>query len=55
MLIWFAVIGLLGIWGVAQHPAVLLAINPSYGLGFLFSNGAAGFGCSGSVPVCNRG
>jgi KUP system potassium uptake protein len=55
MLVWFAVIGLLGIWGVAQHPRVLLAINPSYGLGFLFSNGAAGFGVLGAVFLCATG
>lgn len=49
MLVWFAVIGLLGIWGVAHHPGVLLAINPSYGVDFLFSNGATGFGVLGAV------
>jgi KUP system potassium uptake protein len=55
MLVWFAVIGMLGIWGVAQHPAVLLAINPSYGASFLFSNGATGFVVLGAVFLCVTG
>ena len=55
MLLWFAVIGLLGIRGVAQHPGVLLAINPSYGVSFLFSNGATGFAVLGAVFLCVTG
>src|SRR5690349_1032723 len=35
MLVWFAVLGLLGIWGIAQHPRILLAINPLYGFALL--------------------
>src|SRR5258706_8380006 len=31
MLVWFAVLALLGLWGIAQHPRILLAINPLYG------------------------
>ena len=30
MAFWFLSIGLLGIWGIAQHPAVLVAIDPLY-------------------------
>ena len=55
MLLWFAVIALLGIWGVAQHPGVLLAINPRYGVSFLFSNGATGFLVLGGVFLCVTG
>src|SRR5271157_3488215 len=28
MLVWFVVIGLLGIWGIVQNPSVLAALNP---------------------------
>jgi KUP system potassium uptake protein len=39
MLIWFVVISLLGLRGIAQHPAVLWALNPAVGLRYLFSGG----------------
>jgi len=55
MLIWFATIALLGIWGVVQHPSVLLAINPTYGLSYLFSHGASGFLVLGGVFLCVTG
>src|SRR5580704_17695119 len=35
MLLWFIVIGLLGLWGIARDPWVLLAINPLYGFHLL--------------------
>src|ERR1700719_1565483 len=40
MALWFLSIAALGIWGIAQHPAVLAAINPWYGLNYLFSGGS---------------
>ena len=39
MLIWFATISLLGVWGISLHPAVLSALNPVVGLQYLFSGG----------------
>src|SRR6202034_2621339 len=39
MLLWFATIGALGLWGIAQHPAVLQAINPYYGARLIATNG----------------
>jgi KUP system potassium uptake protein len=39
MLIWFATIALLGLWGIAKHPAVLWALNPTVGLRYLFAGG----------------
>ena len=39
MLVWFVIIALLGLWGIAQHPAVLWALNPIVGLRYLFSGG----------------
>jgi KUP system potassium uptake protein len=39
MLLWFVTIALLGLWGIAQHPAVLWALNPIVGLRYLFTGG----------------
>jgi KUP system potassium uptake protein len=39
MLVWFAVIALLGLRGIAQHPAVLQAVDPAVGLRYLFTGG----------------
>ena len=32
MLVWFAVLAILGAWHIAQYPGVLRAFNPRYGL-----------------------
>jgi KUP system potassium uptake protein len=39
MLMWFVIIALLGLWGIALHPTVLWALNPAVGLHYLFSGG----------------
>jgi KUP system potassium uptake protein len=41
MCLWFLAIAVLGIVGIARHPAVVAALNPLYGLRYLFSNGYA--------------
>ncbi len=55
MAVWFAVIGILGIWGIAQHPAVLAALNPVAGLTYLFSAGLRGLLVLGGVFLCVTG
>jgi KUP system potassium uptake protein len=55
MAIWFLSIAALGVWGVAQHPAVLLAIDPRYGLNYLFSGGSGSFLVLGGVFLCVTG
>lgn len=55
MLTWFVAIALLGIWGIARHPSVLLAINPIYGISYLHSGGMAGFLVLGGVFLCVTG
>jgi KUP system potassium uptake protein len=55
MALWFVSIAALGVWGIAQHPAVLLAINPLYGLAYLFSHGYASFLVLGAVFLCVTG
>jgi KUP system potassium uptake protein len=55
MLVWFVAMALMGIGGIVQHPAVFAALDPRYGLAFLFSNGAAGFLVLGGVFLCVTG
>ena len=55
MALWFVVIAALGVWGIAQHPAVLLAVNPWYGIQFLFSNGFVSLLVLGGVFLCVTG
>jgi KUP system potassium uptake protein len=55
MSLWFLVIAVMGIAGIARHPAVLAALNPLYGLHFLLSNGFASFLILGGVFLCVTG
>jgi KUP system potassium uptake protein len=55
MAAWFVVIALLGLGGIARHPAVLFAIDPRQGLSFLFSSGLTGFLVLGGVFLCVTG
>jgi len=48
-LTWFLVLAVLGIVQIVQHPDVLAAVNPGYGLQFFIRNGWAGFLVLGSV------
>lgn len=49
MLLWFAVLGLLGIGGIVTHPQVFAAINPWHAVAFFHANGFAGFLVMGTV------
>ncbi len=55
MVVWFAVITLMGISGIVHHPAVLAALNPLLGLGTLFTHGSTGFLVLGGVFLCVTG
>jgi len=55
MALWFVAMGVLGLWGIAQHPAVLWAIDPRAGLAFLRTGGTAGFLVLGGVFLCVTG
>ena len=55
MLIWFVSIGALGLWGVAQNPSVLLALNPYYGFHLLATSGLKGFLVLGGIFLCVTG
>jgi KUP system potassium uptake protein len=55
MLLWFVSIAALGVAGIARHPSVFAALNPVYGLSYLFSSGFAGFLVLGAVFLCVTG
>jgi KUP system potassium uptake protein len=55
MALWFAVIGALGLWGIARDPAVLVAINPYYGVHLLATGGLKGFVVLGAIFLCVTG
>jgi len=55
MTVWFLTIGALGIWGLIQHPSVFAAINPLYGLRYLFSHGYSSFLVLGGVFLAVTG
>ncbi|HEV3042784.1 MAG TPA: KUP/HAK/KT family potassium transporter [Roseiarcus sp.] len=55
MLLWFVVMALLGVYGIAQHPSVFVALNPLYGLKYLFSGGFGSFMVLGGVFLCVTG
>jgi KUP system potassium uptake protein len=55
MALWFVSIGVLGLWGIAKDPWVLLAINPLYGFHLLADNGFRGFLVLGGIFLCVTG
>jgi KUP system potassium uptake protein len=54
-LAWFIAIGAAGLYGIVQQPAILLALNPLYALGFLTSHGSASFVVLGAVVLAVTG
>jgi KUP system potassium uptake protein len=55
MLVWFGVLGLLGAWGIVQHPRILLALDPIRGIALLFDAPWRGFVMLGSVFLAMTG
>ena len=55
MLVWFAVIALLGGWHLAQAPEALRAFNPWIGIAFLVGHPAIALGVIGAVVLCVTG
>jgi KUP system potassium uptake protein len=55
MIVWFLTIGVLGLRGILSHPGVLVALNPLYGLSYLFGHGFTGFLVLGAVFLCATG
>jgi KUP system potassium uptake protein len=54
-LLWFVMIAALGVAHIAQHPAVLLAIDPRYAIAFFTANGTHGFLLLGGVVLAITG
>lgn len=55
MLLWFVTIAVLGIGGIAQHPRVLMGINPLYAIDFLVHARWTGFAVLGGVFLAVTG
>ena len=55
MLVWFVVLGVLGAWQIAKNPAVLLAINPVYGIELIAERGLGIFWAFGAIVLAVTG
>lgn len=55
MLIWFITIGALGLFAIAHHPRVLIALNPAYALDFITNSGGTALGVCGAVFLAVTG
>ncbi len=53
--LWFAVIAILGLWGIWRHPAVLLALDPRLAIAYLSAGGMHAFAVLGGVFLCVTG
>jgi KUP system potassium uptake protein len=54
-LVWFASIAALGVWHIAQNPAILWAISPHYALAFMWAQPGTTFIILGAVVLCVTG
>lgn len=52
---WFATIGVLGAISVLEHPTILLALDPRYGVHYLATHGFTGFTVLGAVFLSATG
>ena len=55
ILVWFAVIGVLGAREVVMHPGVLQALSPTWGARFMIDHGVAAWLALGGVVLCVTG
>ncbi|MEA2355645.1 MAG: system potassium uptake protein [Solirubrobacteraceae bacterium] len=53
--VWFALLAIAGIHEIAQHPAILKALSPSYGLAFLFDDFHVAFIALASIVLAVTG
>lgn len=49
MLLWFAVLGLLGLRGIIMEPGILVALSPTWAIAFLFAEPVTAFLVLGTV------
>jgi KUP system potassium uptake protein len=55
MLVWFTVLAVLGIHGIAHHPGVFAGLSPTYAVRFFADHGGAAFLTLGSVVLAVTG
>ncbi len=55
MLMWFIALALSGLVSIITNPQIFKAINPCYGLKFLYKNGLSGFLVLSEVFLCATG
>lgn len=55
MLLWFGTLAILGFYNIILHPAILKALNPLYGLEFLFGNKGLALIAMGNVVLAVTG
>ncbi|HEV3129962.1 MAG TPA: potassium transporter Kup [Solirubrobacteraceae bacterium] len=55
ILLWFVVIGILGLREVAAHPGVIQGLSPVWAVRFFVDHGGAGFLTLGGVVLCVTG
>ncbi|HEY8297236.1 MAG TPA: KUP/HAK/KT family potassium transporter [Candidatus Baltobacteraceae bacterium] len=55
MVLWFAVLAIAGIHGIAENPKILAAISPLYAVDFFLRNGLRSLLIFGAVVLCVTG
>ena len=55
LIVWFTVIGLLGLREIIRHPMIMWALNPLYGINLLREDPGAGFILLGAVVLAVTG
>ena len=55
MVVWFAILGLIGVVNIVQAPQILHALNPVHAYGFLTQHGFASFAVLGAVFLAVTG
>ena len=55
MVVWFTILALLGIHGIADHPSILRALSPTYAAQFFVDDGLTAFLALGGVVLAVTG
>jgi KUP system potassium uptake protein len=55
IVLWFSVLGIVGIWHITQQPAILAALNPLHAWEFLFARGWHVFAAVGAIVLALTG
>ncbi len=55
MVVWFLVLGILGLWQIVKNPGVLVALNPLYGIHLIADRGFGIFWAFGSIVLAVTG